>query len=80
MPACSTEIGDEIVHQLDSVHRAHFCGIDMLKEMTGSAISRASLTDARGETRLVRHGAMHTDPQLLFTVRASNQIMLAREP
>ena len=75
MPACSTDIGDEIEHQLDGVHRAHFCGIGLPKEMTGSAISRASPTDARAKVRVVRHGAMHTDPQLLFTVR-----MLMQEP
>jgi hypothetical protein len=79
MPAGSTEIGDEIAHQLDGVHRAHFCGIDMLKEMTSSAISRVARTDAHGNTRLVRRDAMHTDPQLLFAARASDHIMLAQE-
>ena len=80
MPACSPEIGDEIAHQPDGVHHAHFCGIDMLKEMTGSTIGNASLTNARADMRLVRHDAMHIDPQVLFIVRLSDQIILAQEP
>jgi hypothetical protein len=79
MLACSSEIGDEIAHQLDSVHRAHFFSIEMPAEVSGSAVARMSQTDTSEDARLARCGAMHTDPQLLFAARSSGQIMLARD-
>ena len=79
MPACSSEIGDGIADQLDGVHRAHIFGINLPEEASGSAIARVSRTDVSADTRLVRRDAMHTDPQVLFAVRSSDQIMLAQE-
>jgi hypothetical protein len=79
MPNYRSEIGDETTHQLDRVHRAQLRGIDMPAEVSGSAIARMFQTDTTGDARLVRYGAMHTDPQLLFAARSSDQIMLARE-
>jgi hypothetical protein len=78
MPNYRSEIGDETTHPLDRVHR-QLRGIDMPAEVSGSAIARMFQTDTTGDARLVRYGAMHTDPQLLFAARSSDQIMLARE-
>jgi hypothetical protein len=79
MPTRCSEIGDENMHRLDRVHPAQFRGVDMPAEMPGSAIARMFQTDTNGDARLLRCDAMHTDPQLLFAARSSDQIMLARE-
>jgi len=79
MPLCSCEIGDEIAHQRNGAHHTQFCGIDMPAQASCSASARRSRRDASLDTPLKPHAAVHTDPQLLFATRSSDQIMLLKE-
>jgi len=80
MPACCPEIGYGIADRPDAVHCAHFFGIDLPKEMSGSAIVPTPRTVSPPDTPLGPRDVMHTDPQLLFVVRCSKQIILVQEP
>jgi hypothetical protein len=79
MSACSSEIDIGIAERFDAVRRARFFGIAVRKDMPGSAIAHISRTNVQADAHLARHDAMHTDPQVLFATRSSDQIMLARE-
>jgi hypothetical protein len=78
MSVRSSEIGGEITRQLADGQRAHFFGADMPAESSDSPINRMPRVVAGKDTQLVRRGAMHTDPQVLFAMRSSDRIMLAR--